>query len=120
MSLLTAGDMAAMRAAQNAALPDTCTRTRTPLVADDMGGQKAGTPTVASYACRLSNRGVPAQYEAMGAVLGQQLWMVTLPYNADVIAEDVLTIGAQNMRVLGIASGGAWETATRAVCVEVI
>jgi len=31
----------------------------------------------------------------------------------------VLTIGAQSMRVLGIASGGEWETATRAVCVEV-
>jgi hypothetical protein len=55
----------------------------------------------------------------MGATLGAQLWMVTLPQTADVQAEDVLTIGSQSMRVLGIASGGAWETATRAVCVEV-
>jgi len=119
MSLLTAGDVAMMRAVQNAALPDVCTRTRTPLVPDGMGGERPGTPTTASYACRLSNRGVPAQYEAMGAAMGQQLWIVTLPYNADVVAEDVLTIGAQSMRVLGIASGGEWETATRAVCVEV-
>lgn len=119
MNLLTANDMAVMRAAQNAALPDTCTRTRTPLVSDGMGGQKEGMPTTASYACRLSNRGVPSQYEAMGAALGQQLWMVTLPCDADVIAEDVLAIGAQTMRVLGIASGGEWQTATRAVCVEV-
>lgn len=118
MSLLTEADLAAMRAVQNEALPDACTRTRTPLVTDGMGGQKAGTADTESYACRLSNRGVPSQYQAMGAALGQQLWIVTLAHNADVVAEDVLTIGAQSMRVLGIASGGQWETATRAVCVE--
>jgi hypothetical protein len=117
--MLTATEVTAMRTTQSATLPDTCTRTRTPLVSDGMGGQKVGTASTASYACRLSTRGVPSQYAAMGAVLGQQLWMVTLPYNADVVAEDVLTIGTQSMRVLGIASGGEWETATRAVCVEV-
>ena len=117
--MLTAEELAAMKLMQESALPDTCMRTRTPLVSDGMGGQKEGTPVMACYACRLSNRGVPSQYEAMGAALGQQLWMVTLPCDADVIAEDVLTIGAQTMRVLGIASGGEWQTATRAVCVEV-
>jgi hypothetical protein len=117
--MISAAFLATMRAVQNRALPGTCTRTRTALVSDSMGGQKAGTASTASYACRLSTRGVPSQYQAMGAVLGQQLWVVTLPYSADVIAEDALTIGSQSMRVLGIASGGAWETATRAVCVEV-
>jgi len=118
--MLTNADLAYMRATQEDALPDSCTRERTPMVADGQGGFIAGTPVVVTLPCRKASRGIPDHYMAMQAAQGKQLWMVTFAYGADVRARDVLTIGGVDMTVLGLASGGAWETAVRAVCVEVV
>ena len=117
--MIDAASLVAMRAAQASALPDVCTRTRTPLEPDGIGGQKAGTAVTTTLYCRLSSRGIPDQYRAMDAVQGKQLWMATFTYGADVQARDVLVIDGKTMTVLGLASGGDWETAVRAVCVEV-
>lgn len=116
--MLSAAELAAMQAAQAEAMPDTCVRSRVTLTADSMGGATAGTPTTANYACRLSSRGVPDEYLAMARASGKQLWMVTLPSAADVLSTDILTVNGVKMEVLGFASGGVWQTAKRAVCVE--
>jgi len=118
--MLTTDQLAAMRAAQAEALPDTCTRTRTPRVADGQGGFTDGTPVAVALSCRKSSRGIPDHYMAMQAAQGKQLWMVTFIQGADVQARDMLTIDGDTLSVLGIASGGEWETAVRAVCVEVM
>jgi len=118
--MLSSDELAAIRAEQVATMPDTCvvqSRTHTP---DGQGGQKAGDwQDGASHTCRLSSRGVPKEYLEMAAIEGVQYWMVTLQHDAVVTREDRLKIGDRVMSIVGFASGGAWETAKLAVCVEV-
>ncbi len=117
--MLSATELAAMRATLNASLPDTAqvqTLTRT---ADGMGGYTESWTLGASYSCRLSSRGVPQEYLQQAAVQGAQYWMVTLPYNAAVTRQDRLIVGGKMLSIVGFQSGGAWETAKRVVCVEV-
>ena len=117
---LEAADLVSMRAAQEVLLPDTCAVTRRTATADGLGGETWTWAQVgATIACRLSSHGAPQEYLQVGAVRGKTIWMVTLPYGTDVVREDRITISAQVLEVLGFASGGAWETAMRAACVEV-
>jgi head-tail adaptor len=118
--MLSAADLAQMRAAQAAALPDTATIKSAEAGRSDTGGitkDWSGTTTVA---CRLSSRGVPQEYLALGATRGVQYWMVTLPHGAAVTADNRLVIGARTLEIVGFASGGEWETALRAVCKEAV
>jgi SPP1 family predicted phage head-tail adaptor len=107
-----------MRATQVLALPDSCTRSRPVLTADGTGGQTAGTPATATYACRLAATGghevvIAAQLTAERTVT------VTLPYDADVQAQDTLAIGTRVLSVIAVLVSGAWETARRVLAVEV-
>ena len=118
--MLSASDLTALQAAQEGLLPDTCAVHRATTEADGLGGVTASwAPTGDAYACRLSSRGVPDEYLQLAAVRGKTPWMVTLPTGADVLRTDRLVIGSQTLEVVGFASGGAWETAKRAICVEV-
>lgn len=107
-----------MRAAQATALPETATIQRATTSRTASGGTTTNWATAGTAACRLSSRGVPQEYLEAGAARGVQYWMVTLPYGTDVRRTDRLVIGAQTLEIVGMASGGAWETALRAVCVE--
>lgn len=117
--MLSSDELAAIRAEQVATMPDTCTVQSVTRTADGMGGFTEDWDDSASYACRLSSRGVPREYLEMAAAQGAHYWMVTLPHGAVVTREDRLKIGDRALSIVGFASGGAWETALRAVCVEV-
>ena len=114
--MLSDADLAAMRATQEAAMTETCTRRRTPLVSDSQGGYTKGTATTATLACRVSSRGLPQEYLHLSAATGKEFRMVTLPHGSDVKRTDDLVIGGVVHRVIGFASAGDWETALRAVC----
>jgi head-tail adaptor len=117
--MLTDSDLAAMRQAQEAALPETATIKRATNTRTASGGTTQSWATAGTSACRLSSRGVPREYLEAGAARGVQYWMVTMPHGTNVTREDQLVIGARTLEVVGFASGGAWQTALRAVCVEV-
>lgn len=118
--MLESSDLTAMRAAQAALLPDTCTISRRTATADGLGGETwAWAPEDSAVACRLSSHGAPAEYLQAAATQGRTVWMVTLPYGTDVAREDRLTTSGRVLEIIGFASGGAWETAVRAVCVGV-
>lgn len=118
---LSAADLATMRAAQSAALPDTATVKRRVQTADTVGGTTYTWPSAtATLACRLSSRGVPSTFIELYADRNAHLWMVTFANGANVLAGDRLVIGSRTMQVIGFASGGEWQTALRAVCVEVV
>ncbi len=118
--MLSSTELAAIRATQQEALPDTCVVQSRAYTPDGQGGLEGGDwQDGTRYACRLSSRGVPKEYLEMAAIEGVQYWMVTLQHDAVVTREDRLKIGDRVMSIVGFASGGAWETAKRAVCVEV-
>lgn len=117
--MISAADLVALRAAQAALFPDTCVVwTATPAV-DGIGGRTKGWAAGTSYACRLSSRGVPREYLQLAALQGSSFWMVTLSTAAVVVRANRLVIGSRTLEIVGFASGGTWETAKRAVCVEV-
>lgn len=116
-TILSAQELAYMRAAQQAALPDTCTVSRPTTAVTDTGGVTRGFAPVASYPCRLhvqrAGESVLSDRSAHQAVL-----VVTLPHNADVRPTDRIVIGARVFEVTGYASG-SWETARRVTVSEV-
>lgn len=118
--MLTATELAAMQEAQNGALPSTATILRYTTASDGQGGQVATlvTPS-ATAACRVSSRGVPDEFLQDGRAAGRALWLVTLAADADVLATDRLSVSGKVYEILGFASGGAWATAKRVICVEV-
>lgn len=118
-STVTAAEISAMQDAQESLLPDTATVRTKMRTANGIGGFTETWANGATYACRLSNRGVPREYQQQAAVTGVQYWMVTLPHDATATRKDRLAIGSRTLEIVGFASGGEWETAKRAVCVEV-
>src|SRR5690349_5592668 len=97
--ILTAGEMADIRADMEAILPDTCTITRTPNVQNDSGGWADGTPVATDVACRL---GPVAGRERVlgGRVVEESDAVLTLPYDADVEGADTITHGGTVYQVV--------------------
>ena len=114
--MLSASDLTTMRAAQAAALPDTATRTRKTYVSDGMGGQTPSESTT-SYACRLAPTS-GRELEVAARVTSAVTFTVTLPYDADVVADDELTVNGRTFQIVAVLAGGAWQTALRVLAVE--
>lgn len=106
-----------MHAAQQAALPDTCTISRPSTTVTDTGGVTRGYAPVASYPCRLSLQRAGESVIADRAA-HQAVFVVTLPHNADVLRSDRISIGPRVFEVTGYACG-SWETARRVTATEV-
>lgn len=114
--MLSASDLAAMQATQALALPSTCTISRRSLASDGMGGYTETWATLtASVACRLSAHSAPTEAIMAERYGGRQTWMLTLPAGTDVTHEDRVVIGSVTYEVVGLSSGGAWETARRVI-----
>jgi hypothetical protein len=114
--MLSAAALASMRATQAVALPLTCSISRRATVPDGMGGSTESWPVLASgVACRLSLLGNPAEVVVLDQFIGRELWQLTLPAGQDVAHLDVVTLGGEVYQVVGVNSGGVWETARRVV-----
>lgn len=118
--MLTAAELAAMRATQAEAMPDTCIVSRPTLTADGSGGQTEGWATAATVACRVAPMGARgaerAIAERMGAVMA---YVVTVSTTTDVRSQDRIVVGARTFEVVTVLDGEAWETARRVACTEV-
>lgn len=114
--MLSADDLAALQATQEAALPSTCTITRRSLLPDGQGGYTETWATLAaSVACRMSALRNPTEQVVGERFVGKTLWQLTLPAGQDVTHEDRVTVEGLAYEVAGINSGGAWETARRVI-----
>ncbi len=116
--MLSAADLAAMRTTQEAALPDTCVRSRPQYSSDGRGGQTVGTPNTTTFACRIAPTS-GRELEVAARLTSAVAYTVTLPAGSDVRAEDSLAVGGRTLQVIAVLAGGAWETARRVLCVEV-
>lgn len=114
--MLSATDLATMRAAQAAALPNTCVRTRVTLVSDSAGGYTE-MPTTVSYPCRVAPTS-GRELEIAARVTSAVTLTVTLPHDASVLASDRLAVDGRTLQVVAALGGGAWQTALRVLAVE--
>jgi hypothetical protein len=123
MSLLTAGELAAMRATADAALPDTCTISRPALVSDGAGGQTSTYSQVGgTIACRLSPAGVGTQSDEMELAdrdTSTTDWIVTLPAGTDVGEKDRVLTGGRTFEVTRVKAPMSWEISRRVLAIEV-
>ena len=120
MTILTATDLAAMKAAQVTALPGTCSISRRSMVADTMGGYTETWADLATgVACRLVVMRAPTEALVAARFAGMELWQLTLPAAQAITHNDRVVISDVTYEVAGINSGGEWETARRVTLARV-
>ena len=98
MSMLTAAELACMRATETMLLDGTCT----------LDGV-----SVACYIKPMAAETVVQFAERLGAESG---WVITLPYGTACVPGDTITAGAFEYDVLGTNEGETNATAVRAYC----
>lgn len=114
--MLTAEEMAQMRAVQEAALPNTAVILRFPLVSDGMGGYIDTWQPTGTAPCRVSsvNSRAYAETEQGLQLVSETRWVVTLPAGTEVSAKDQLQVGDVVYEVTEVNAGEDWMTAVRA------
>lgn len=116
--MLTAGEIAGMRATQAAALPDTCTVKKRTLTSDSAGGYtETWAARASNVACRLAPVRSSADTERLAgdAFRGRSLWQLTMAAGQVIEHTDRVESGGVTYDVVAVQSGGAWATATRAL-----
>ena len=116
--MLSAGELAAMRATQAEALPGTAVISRNTPTSDGMGGWTDAWAAVGTVDCRVSPSGSGAESLIAERITDADAWNITLPYNTDVTAKDRIAIGARRFEVVTVLPK-SWETARRVVATEV-
>lgn len=121
--MLTADELAGMRAVQAAALPGTCDIVAKTALSDGMGGRTESWSTVASaVACRLSPmRALGANVEAvvMERFQGRSLWQLTIPITQAISHTDRVVVAGTMYEVVEARDGAQWETARRVILARV-
>jgi hypothetical protein len=113
--MLTANDLALMRAAQQAALPDTCSIQRATSSHNVIG---EGVPSWAAVGVAIPCRLAPQLRRRDLQAVGEQQrtvgdWVVTLPYDTDVRSGDRIIIGGDVYDVIDTQRAESWLTAIR-------
>ena len=100
--MLSADEIAAMRATATASLPETIEVQRATRAADGAGGQAVSWSPAGTYPGRLAPAGGEDEREFAGRVAGRSLWRITLPAEADVRLDDRVVVGGRTFEVLGV------------------
>lgn len=116
--MLSAAEVASMRATQAQTLTTACTITHRALVSDNMGGQTE-TLTNVTAVCRCAASANMPDYQLVGARVNEAaLWRITFAAETDVRKSDKITVGTRTFEVLGILGGATIETARVCICME--
>ena len=122
--MLTAADLAAMQAEQEAALPSTCTIRRASEEADGRGGTtKTWSDQETGVACRLASASLgrtEAERLVDDRLRHATIWMLTLPAGTDLRHEDRVLIDSDTYEVVALGVTGGYATACRALVVRIV
>lgn len=117
--MLTATELADMRAVQELAFPDTGTILRGTSSHNEIGEAVIAWGTVAS---NLAMRLMPAsrRQSSLDVVNDQSTlvanWVVTIAYDGDIVTGDRVVVGGGTYDVIAVTDEFAWRTAVRADC----
>lgn len=119
--MLTADQIAAMRACSGSALPDECVVLRPDHSPDGAGGHSTAWGTAHTGPCRVDpvEMRTPLERALAERPSPVQDWMVTLEHDADVEPEDRIVVGQRTFDVI-MVSRRSWMLDTRAQCAEVV
>lgn len=121
MTLLTAAELADMRATQALAWPDLATHL-TPTTAANAVGEAVLTWGTAgsAIACRLAPvEGLTRITSVATEAATLPNWMVTMAYDGTVNPGDQLVISSRTYEVLNVRDDFGWRTAVRIECIAV-
>ena len=113
--LLSAAEIASMRATQATAWPDSVIVIRASGTVDGMGGYTQGTAAIGTVAGRIMPMNSISASELLGAaqpVSAERYWL-TVAYDADVNVQDTVKVGGQLLYVTEVNLDVGWETAKR-------
>lgn len=125
MSLLSAGQVDAMRRVAVQALPDLATIQRRTRTSDGGGGSTEQWADVATVAARITPVGggevgtVSGTSTIGGRVIATTTHIVTLPAGTDVLAADQLVVDGTTYEVTLVRKHGEWEITRRVEVREV-
>jgi head-tail adaptor len=118
MLTLTAGELAAMRAEQEGNMSSSCQLLRATRTDDELGTWSKQYGAVATYRCRLS-AGRAREWTDGGKIVTSLEWSVALPWNAQVLASDVLLADGHNLKILGVDDTDPERTVLTVSCREI-
>lgn len=100
--MLSADEIAGMRATLVASLPEVASIERPTRVPDGAGGETLTYGNVATCPARVSPAGAEEEREFAGRLAGRSLWRLTLPAETDVRLADRVAVGGRTFEVLGV------------------
>lgn len=119
--MLSAGELAGMRATVGDVLVESCAIGRRAEGSDSGGGQTVTWPAFATVDCARAPLGQQGSGEELQGdrVTAEAEWIMTLPQGTDVRTSDRLTIGGTVYEVLAVRATRTWELARRVECKRV-
>lgn len=118
--MLSDADLSAMRAEQELWLPGTAVVQTNVPTGDAAGGFTPGWVASGTVACRVMPDTIrSAERELGGAIREPARWVVTMPHDTDVSAQDRIVTAGRVLEVVAVAAATSIQTAVRASCVEV-
>ena len=119
--MLSATEIATMRAALDASLPDSATVKRRTLTSDGAGGFTESWATQATVACRLAPSGLsPAERVISDKVTATSTWTITMPALTDVgVADRIVIGGSRTFEVVGVLTSSE-EICRQVVATEIV
>ncbi|HPV11713.1 MAG TPA: head-tail adaptor protein [Verrucomicrobiota bacterium] len=117
-ALLPSDELAALRATQEAALPDTAAIRRITRTSDGAGGHTESEATVTTVACRMAQIGNGSERLIAERLSLAESVVVTMPYGTDVRLTDRLLISGVTWEVVAILER-SWSTALRVIAARV-
>lgn len=116
--MISDATLAALRAVQEAAMPDECEIQRRTFGARVLGGDRTETwATVATVACRMARapiRGTGQEIvTGFGAITSVTAYDLTVPHDTDIRGEDRVIYNGHTYEVSGDVEDVTWQTAKR-------
>lgn len=120
MTVITAAELAAMRAVADDFFPDTCT-IQTPTASVDATGSPVETfaNTYTGVACRLDPTGAGDERVMNLALEGQSTWWLNIPYDQVIDETYQVVHGGVTYQVKSVWAGQSYATIRRALLVRV-
>lgn len=114
---MTAAELSAQRAVEESVMASTAIVERKTLTKTAGAKYSESWAVVGTIACDvwpINKRGDREATSAGAQLISRGDWYITAPYNADIRADDRLTIDNKTYELLFVPKSETWQTATRA------